>query len=330
MLPRLKLPPGLGKAFWLAALVLLCAEAALHSEGVLHRYRSVYAIGRALDKLHYVESHAPHLLFIGNSRTDNGIDPRTVAAALGQSDGFAFNLGMPGANLLTYHGVTTRLDARGLLGGEGIHAVVLGLDENGLLEENSLGYIEFFAQRAALWQDGRYRDWLGSFLRLWSYSGNLRQLREPEKALRFVEATVHPVEPVGGGAAQHLGYRKGFGAAQNETQVASQETAAQRPPAPGVEPYLWRTVDLLRARGVRVFVVVPPLRDRPSAFFDPSPAAAPYRTLRARLAARGVTVLAAPAGYVPSEFINAGHLNDRGAQRFSAEVGHALAARGVR
>lgn len=330
MLLRLRMPPGLGMSFWFAAFVLLCAEWAFHSEAVMYRYRSVFAVGRAIDKLHYVESHPPHLLFLGNSRTDNGIDPRVLAPILGQPASFTFNLGMPGANLLSYHGIVMRLSARGLLGGAGIRAVVLGLDENGLQEDNSLGYVDFLADRSTLWQAGRYRDWLGSNLRLWSYSDNLRQLGELEKALRFIEASLHSIDPIGGAATSHLGYRAGFGAAQNATQVASQETAAQRPPSPSVEKFLWRTIDILRARGVRVFVAVPPLRDRPSAFFDASPASAPYRSLLAQLQERGVVILPAPSGYTPAEFINAGHLNNRGAQRFSAELGHQLAALGIR
>lgn len=321
-------PPGLGKSFWTAVLIVLCVELAFHSDSVVHRYRSVFAVGRALDKLHHVEKHPPQLLFIGNSRIDNGIDPHTVSRALGRDPAYSFNLGLPGANALIYHGIVERLNAQGLLGPRHVRTVVLGLDESALQEDNSLGYATFLADRAALWQAGRYQDWLGSYLRLWSYSGNLRQLREPDKALRFIEATFRPLEPVGGGAAAHLGYRAGFGAAQNAAQVASQESAAQQPPAPGVEAFLWRAIDRLQGQGVRVLVAILPLRDRPSAFFDARPAAAPYRALLARLQQRGVVVLPPPEGYAPSEFVNAGHLNDRGAQRFSAELGRQLAKLG--
>lgn len=327
---RVKVPPGLGKSFWLAAFILLCVELALHSESVMHRYRSVFAVGRAMDKLHYVERDPPQLLFLGNSRTDNGIDPRAVSHVLGRPDSYSFNLGLPGANLVTYHGIVTRLGARGVLGEHGIHAVVLGLDESALQEDNSLGYVDFLADRSALWSHGRYQDWLGSYLRLWSYSANLRQLREPDKLIRFVEASSRQIDPIGGAAAAHLGYRAGFGAAQNQAQVVRQENDAQQPPAPGVEAFLWRTVDVLQARGVRVFATVPPLRDRTSAYFDVGPAAAPYRALLARLRQRGVVVLPPPTGYTPAEFINAGHLNDSGAQRYSQEVGRQLMALGVR
>ena len=126
----------------------------------------------------------------------------------------------------------------------------------------------------------------GSHLRLWSYSGNLRQLREPDKALRFVEASVRSLDPVGGAAAAYSGYRAGFGAAQNAGQVAQQERAALHPPAPAVERFLWQAIDLLQSRGVRVFVTLPPLRDRLSAFVDPRPEAASYRALLARLRQR--------------------------------------------
>ena len=326
---RLKIPPGLGKSFWVAVLIILCVELALHSESIIHRYRSVFAVGRAIDKLHYVEKHPPPMLFIGNSRIDNSIDPRTISHAIGQPASYSFNLGIPGANLLNYHGIVERLNAQGLLGVQGIHTVVLGLDESALQEDNSLGYVGFLANRAALWESDRYQDWLGSYLRLWSYSANLRQLREPDKSLRFIEASFRSIDPVGGAAETHLGYRAGFGGTQNEAQVIVQEHAAQQPPSPGVEKFLWRTIDLLQSRGVRVFVIIPPLRDRPSAFFDPSPAASPYRDLLVRLQQRGVVILSTPAVFAPSEFINAGHLNDRGAQRFSAEVGRQLAGLGI-
>jgi hypothetical protein len=318
-----------GGAVWLALLLVGGIEICLHWEPAIHQYRAVFALGRAYDKLQYVERHPPHILFIGNSRTDNGIDPRAVSRALPGERLEAFNLGVPGANAVVYHGELKRLDARGLLGGKAIHTVVLGLDENSLQEDNSLGYIGFLADRHALWEEGRYQDWIGSYLRLWSYSGNLRQLREPEKALRFIKASVQQLDPIGGSAAAHLGYRAGFRTAQNRAQVVRQERAAQRPPSAGVETFLWRAIDLLQARGVRVFVVIPPLRDRPSAFFDPRPAAAPYRNLLTRLQQRGVVVLPAPVDYQPAEFINSGHLNDHGAQRFSVELGRQLAAQGI-
>ena len=327
---RLRLPPGLGRAFWVAALILLGAELSLHSEPVLHQYRSVFAVGRAIDKLDYVETHAPRVLFIGNSRTDNGIDPRTVSLALGQPAAYSFNLGLPGANLIIYQGLVERLAAQGKLGPGGIHSVVLGLDESAFQNDNSLGYTGFLADRKSLWAAGRYLDWLGSYQRLWSYSPNLRQLREPEKLLRFIEASTKPVDPVGGAAGDFLGYRAGFGGAQNQDQAVRQESEAQQPPAADVVPFLWKTIDRLHALGVRVFVTVPPLRDRRSAFFDAEPDAAPYRALLHALAQRGVSVLPESSGFQTDEFINAGHLNDSGAQRYSQALAQQLMARGVK
>lgn len=327
---RLRMPPGLGKSFWFATLLLLGTELALHSEAIMHRYRSVFAVGRAMDKLHYVEQHAPGILILGNSRVDNGIDPRTLSQTLVRPAAYGFNLGLPGSNLLTWHGMAARLGEEGKLGAHGIHTVVLGLDESALQEDNSLGYVGFFANRPALWESARYPDWLGSYLRLWSYSSNLRQLREPDKTLRFVEASLRQIDPVGGSAAAHLGYRAGFDGAQNQAQVLQQEHAAQQPPAPAVEAYLWRLVELLQQQGVRVFVTIPPLRDRPSAFYDPDPATTPYRGVLVRLRQRGVTVLPSPTGYAAADFVNAGHLNDTGAQRYSAALGRQLLAQGVR
>ena len=49
--------PGLGVAF--ALLLLLVPEAMLHTDGFFYRYRAIFAAGRAMDKLHYVESIVP-------------------------------------------------------------------------------------------------------------------------------------------------------------------------------------------------------------------------------------------------------------------------------
>lgn len=327
---RLRLPPGLGRAFWVAAVILLGAELILHSESVLHQYRSVFAVGRAIDKLDYVETHSPRVLFIGNSRTDNGVDPRTISQVLDQPAVSSFNLGLPGANLIIYQGIVERLAAQGKLGPSGIHTVVLGLDESAFQNDNSLGYIGFLADRASLWESGRYLDWLRSYQRLWSYSPNLRQLREPEKLLRFLEASTRSVDPVGGAAGDFQGYRAGFGAAQNQDQIVRQESEAQHPPADDVAPFLWKTIDRLHVLGVRVFVTVPPLRDRRSAFYDAEPHAAPYRALLRALEQRGVDVLPEAVGFQTGEFINAGHLNDGGAQRYSQALAQQLMARGVK
>jgi hypothetical protein len=330
MFVRLNTLPGLGRSFWFALFIILGVEWALHSDAVMTRYRSVFAVGRAMDKLSYVEAQPPGVLFMGNSRVDNGIDPLVISHVLGEPADSCFNLGLPGSNVLTWHGMVERLEGQGLLGTGGIHTVVMGLDESALQDDNSLGYVAFFADRAALLEAGRYRDWLGSIMRLWSYSANLRELREPDKALRFIEASIRQVDPVGGAAAAHLGYRAGFGAAQNQAQVEQQEQAALLPPTPSMVGFLWRTVDRLQAQGVRVFVIIPPLRDRGSAFYDSSVSAAPYRALLAQLQHRGVTVLPASTGFVPGDFINAGHLNNVGAQRYSADVGRQLSALGVR
>jgi len=156
----LRLPPGLGWAFWLALLLTGLVELALHSESVMFRYRAVFAQGRAYDKLFEVERRPPQILFIGNSRTDNGIDPRAVEWVWPGHVLRGFNLGLPGANAIVYHGEIRRLDERGLLGKAAIQTVVLGLDESALQEDNSLGYVSFLADRRALWDAARYRDWL--------------------------------------------------------------------------------------------------------------------------------------------------------------------------
>src|SRR5574337_2155121 len=69
--------PGAGAA--VALVLIVGGEALLHSEAFMFRMRSVFAAGRAFDKVLYVEQKAPSLLVLGNSRVDNGIDPTTLA-----------------------------------------------------------------------------------------------------------------------------------------------------------------------------------------------------------------------------------------------------------
>lgn len=323
-----RLPPGLSAAFWLAAAMLLLVETALHSDDIVHRYRSVFAVGRAIDKILFVERQTPTLVYLGNSRVDNGIDPRTVGRLLQLPESAAFNLGVPGANAVILHGILARLDRAGLLGEKGIDKVVIGLDESTMQADDSLGYGLFVADRSQLWRDGSYQTWLASWLRLWGYCDNLRQLREPEKLLRLLEASLHATEPVGGGAAQFLGYRAGFEGGQNREQLQRQEAGTRAPPDPVVLAAFWRILDMLNERKVQVAVVFMPMLNRQSLYLQEGPVEArPYRVILDELRARGVPVITPPlADLAAEDFINPGHLNDRGAQRFSRGLAESLRA----
>jgi hypothetical protein len=311
--------PGLGAAF--ALLLLLVPEALLHTDGFFYRYRAVFATGRAMDKLRHIEAIVPTLLIVGNSRVDNGFDPGAIADRLGaENHGRMFNFGLPGSDTRTLFGLLTRLDRKGLLGPSRIEAVVIGLDEGYLQPADALGYEVFFADRATMLEKGEYRDLARSLVRLWGYSDNLKELREPAKLERFIQASRDSVEPIGGGAAQFAGYRAGFGALQDAAQIGLQEAGSKNPPDPARIDYLNRSIDLLRARGVRVAIVYPPLLNRDVLYLTPEDAAAtPYLDVAGQLRARGVPLIGLEPGirHNPAEFINAGHLNDRGAKRFS-------------
>jgi hypothetical protein len=311
--------PGLGLAFGL--LLLLAAEAVLHTDAFFYRYRAVFAAGRAMDKLRYVEATVPALLIMGNSRVDNGFDPGAITSRLGsENHGRVFNFGLPGSDTRTLFGLLTRLDRKGLLGPGRIEAVVIGLDESYLQPADALGYELFFADRPTMLENGEYRDLMRSVVRLWGYSDNLKELREPAKLVRFVEASRGSVEPIGGGAAQFAGYRAGFGGLQDAAQIGMQEAGSRAPPDPVRVDYLNRSFDLLQARGVRVAVVYPPLLNRDVLYLATNDAAAkPYLEIVQRFRARGIPTIGLEAGirHNPAEFINAGHLNDRGAKRFS-------------
>lgn len=307
-----------GQAAWIALALLLCFELALHSDAVLQRYRAVFAVGRAIDKVAYVEHMHPALLILGNSRADNGIVP---AIMVGSTDIRAFNLGMPGANALVLEGVTERL----LAADTPVPAdVFITLDETLFQHEDSLGYYGFLASREALFKAGFNAELFGSVLRTWYYAGNLRQLREPDKLLRFAQATLGDVDPIGGSAAQTLGYRAGFkGRFQNRAQLMAQEAGTRAPPDARMVEALLATVDRLHHAGARVHLISTPLFGRTSAF-GPDAAPGPYADLMPQLEARGGHWLEVPRPELDADhFADPGHLNDSGARLYSAALGQA-------
>ncbi len=318
--------PGRGL---LVALVLLCVfEAWLHTDSFLLRFRSVFAAGRAMDKVVFAEQQWPSLLILGNSRADNGFDPRTVLANFDPSlPRGAFNLGLPGADMRVLAGIVERLDQKGAFGSEGIRLVVISLDESLLQQIDTLGQDVFFAGARRLWSEGHHHDAFRASLRMYGFADNFRQLREPAVLARLVRAIREDVQPIGGSAASQLGYRAGFGGLQDEGAARQQEAGSSAPPSAANVRALWRTLDLLAVRGVQVVVVYPPLLNREVLYLTPGrTAAAPYVQIALELERRGIPRFALDQGARPSpeEFVNAGHLNDRGAQRYSALLGRAL------
>lgn len=317
---------GWGSAVGLLLLALV--ETWLHTDDFLYRYRSVFATGRAMGKLHFVESHPPALLVLGNSRVDNGFDPRTLLE--GCAAGITgFNMGMPGANAGILYGLVKRLADEDSLGAKGVRAVIIGLDESLLQAEDSLGYGVFYGDPAWLRQNRDWRGMLAHGLRLWGFSANLKQLREPGKALVFIQASFASVEPIGGGAAEHLGYRAGFGGLQDAEQIRRQQESFDTPPDSVQVNALFATVALLQQDGVQVAVVYPPLLNRELLYLAQQlPAAQPYTAVARRLTALGIPLLALEPGTQrdPGMFVNSGHLNDRGAQYYSRLLARQLRA----
>ncbi len=318
--------PGLG--LLVALLLLVLVEAWLHTDVFLLQFRSVFAAGRAMDKVVFAEQHRPDLLILGNSRADNGFDPRTILrhfdSALA-SDGF--NLGLPGADMRVLSGIVERFERNAVFGDGGVQIVLLVLDEGLLQSVDTLGQDVFFAGIRRLWAEGQFHDAFRATLRLYGYADNFRQLREPAVLQRFVTALRVDADPIGGGAAQHLGYRAGTGALQDEAAALQQEAGSTAPPSDVNLRRLWRTLDLMASRGVRVVVVHPPLLNREVLYLTPErPEATPYVAIAKELDRRGVARVALDPGARrhAKEFVNAGHLNDRGAQRYSALLGQAL------
>ena len=317
----LRKPHFIGGGVLVGLAIILAIELYLHTDRFLYQYRSVFAVGRAMDKLRYVEQTTPSLLIIGNSRVDSGFDPQTLSSVGNPSWGTAFNLGIPGANARIHYGILSRLEREGQLGGHGIHKVVIGLDESLVQSDDSLGYGVFSADRAAMWRRHQYLDYLRASLRLWGYGDNLKELREPEKAVRFASATWRSIEPVGGGAAERNGYRPGFsGKFQDQSQIMRQEVGSRQPPDTHVMQYFRDSIELLRRNRVEVVIVFPPLLTRNVAYLEPDESwAAPYIEISQKLQRMGIPQISLDPNRQKSstEFVNAGHLNDSGAQLYT-------------
>lgn len=306
----------------IAALLLAGVEAFLHTDSFLYRYRSVFAAGRAMDKLLALEANPSAVIALGNSRVDNGFHPDVLQQEAGLK---AFNLGLPGAEACNMEGVVARLAARDSLGQGRIERVLFGLDEGFLQRTGGLGYEVFFDEPARLLDHGRYRDWLRSRIRLWGYTDSLRTLQEPAKLLRFIEASTGEVESWGGAARENSGFRAADEVTnQDAAQVARQNADTRHPPPePEVLECLWATIEQLQASNVAVNVfLTPSLRGTNPFAGEAGGPDSPYARIKNELVARGVAMLEFDVDdMLEGEFFaNPGHLNRAGAVQFTSRL----------
>lgn len=305
-----------------ALLLLFMVETWLHTDNFYYQYRAVFAAGRAMDKVLHVGVQAPRLLLLGNSRIDNGFDPRVLSATLQLGEPQAvFNMGMPGINMRGLNELVNRLHREGVFGSGRVEWVILGLDETLFQSDDELGYTVVFGKPLDLLAESNLSDALKGVVRLWGFAPNLRGLREPGRLERFLQASWVGVEPWGGSASSSLGYRAGEEEAfQDAQQVARQEASAQVAPDPAMVKALWRLLDRLQSLEVKVAVLYPPLLYRDVLFLTPdNPAAIPYITLARFIRQREIPELSLDAASQRNtmDFANAGHLNRRGSLRYS-------------
>lgn len=318
-----------GKGVIIGLLVLLGVELYLHNDDFLHRYRSVFAVGRAADKITHVVKMQPNIVFMGNSRVDNGIAPEVVSSFLNLRRGDVFNLGIPGQNTRVLSGVVRELERRGALSAVQLQCVMIGLDATLFYPKDNLNYSVFLADRWEMAAAGEYRDLFSSMFRLWGFSSNLKGLREPARMQDFIAATLTDRDPWGGSVRENLGFR-----AKQERLTKAERNAVPNQDTP--EPmdiqaraYLLTTLDRLLARGISVGVFFPPQYRRSNEFEWDGPYNDTYRQLLADIQARGVALIhvADMGAYGADLFANPGHLNEEGARRYSTVLAQAMHGR---
>lgn len=309
----------------IAGLLLGAVEACLHSDWFLYRYRSVFAAGRAMDKLLALENRPVPVVALGNSRVDNGFHPQVFEAQTGLQ---AFNLGLPGAEACNIEGVVTRLAQKGSFGKGRIEQVLFGLDEGFFQRTGGLGYEVFFDRPSRLLGHGRYVDWLRARIRLWGYTDSLRTLQEPAKLIRFAQASISDIPSWGGNARDTAGFR----AADEVTNQTAEQAMAQarvRHPVPDAEllECFRASIELLQAAGTKVSVFLTPSLRSTNPFAHGATASGdPHYQLKQELETRGVSVLEFDVTELidGAYFANPGHLNREGARRFTMALATAL------
>ena len=317
-----------GKGVIIGLLVLLGVELYLHNDDFLHRYRSVFAVGRAADKITHVVKMQPTIVFMGNSRVDNGVAPELVSSILNLRREEVFNLGMPGQTTRVLSGVVRELERRGALSAAQLQCVMIGLDATLFDGVDELNYSVFFADRWEMAAAGEYRDLLSSVFRLWGFSPNLKGLREPARIQDFFAATLTDRDPWGGSVQDNLGFR-----AKHErlTPAQSKEVPDQEAPEAldiRTRVYLLSALDRLLARGISVGVFFTPQYRRSNEFEWKGTGNDTYRQLLADIQARGVALIhvADMETYGADLFSNPDHLNEEGARRYSTALAQAMSS----
>jgi len=315
-----------GKGIIIGLLVLFGVELYLHNDDFLHRYRSVFAVGRAADKISHVVKMQPTIVFMGNSRVDNGIAPEVVSSTLKLRREDVFNLGIPGQNTRVLSGVVRELERRGALSAVQLQCVMIGLDESLFYPEDNLNYSVFLGDRLEMAAAHEYRDLFSSLFRLWGFSPNLKGLREPARMQGFIAATLTDREPWGGSVRDNLGFR-----AKQERLTTAERNAVpdqDMPEALDIQArtYLLAAIDRLVARGISVGVFFTPQYRRSNGFEWSGSDNDTYIQLLADIQTRGVALIhvADMDTYGADLFSNPGHLNEEGARRYSIALAQSM------
>ncbi len=305
------------KGLLAALIILLGTELYLHNDDFLYRYRSVFAVGRAADKLSYIRNTKPDIIFLGNSRVDNGIDPKVIADRFNLKPNQVFNFGIPGINTVSLCGMAQRLVQDNDRENSDKQYILIGLDDSLFTLNDNLNYSVFFADRWSLLANHQWGVLLANTFRLWGFSNNLKGLREPSRLDAFLRATLEDRDSWGGSLSENHGYRAKNGTLTKDV-IEQVERRIDRIKSlhPLAVDYFFCLIETLVKHDRIVAVYFPPT------FWHEAPFPEKYPAIIERLQKMGVRILRKTddSDYNWNLFSDPGHLNNAGAAKFSNQI----------
>jgi len=311
------------KGILVATLLLILVEFAFHQDEIVQKYRSVFAAGRLMDKIDYINNYKPKLIVAGNSRIDNGIDPMTAKNLISSDSVDIFNLGIPGSNMRVIQGVTNYITANNNPLNSVSDHILIGLDPGLFILEEQLGYSIFFGDRKEMWNQQDFHWLLASIFRLWGFSPNLKGLREPDKLQKFIKASFSQVEAWGGDVTTNKGFRAEEGILSVKEQHNTEDFKNTMVLDNRAINYFMKIINDLKNQDIEVAIFYPLVYKNGkvipvSELFEPDD----LQLITDFLKKKNIRFISdiETDDFTFNDFFNPGHFNSKGAEKFTRKL----------